>query len=97
MRRVVFSDRADADIEECGAYIAADNLEAGLAFAERIHETAARLAQFPEAGRERPELGPGLRSFPAGNYLIFYRMQADHIIVARVLHGMRDIGEDVFQ
>jgi hypothetical protein len=42
-------------------------------------------------GRLRPELAPHLRSFPIGNYVIFYRLTQEGIEVARVLHGARDI------
>ena len=35
----------------------------------------------------------GLRSFPVGNYLVFYRplAEGDGIAVIRVLHGARDL------
>lgn len=42
-------------------------------------------------GRKRDELVPNLRSFPVGNYLIFYRPINQGIEVLRVLHGARDI------
>jgi len=31
------------------------------------------LLQFPQAGRNRDAVQAGLRSFPVGNYMIFYR------------------------
>ena len=37
------------------------------------------------------ELGESLRSFPVGNYVIFYRAMQDGIEVVRVLSGFRDI------
>jgi plasmid stabilization system protein ParE len=34
---------------------------------------------------------PGLRVFPVGNYLIYYRKAPrGGILIARVIHGMRD-------
>jgi len=42
-------------------------------------------------GRERPELLPGMRSFPLGRYLIFYRIVEETLQVVRVLSGYRDL------
>ncbi len=47
-------------------------------------------------GRRREELAPALRSFPAGNYVIFYRPVREAIQIIRVLHGARDI-ETMFE
>jgi toxin ParE1/3/4 len=49
------------------------------------------LAKYPEAGRERPEIAAGLRSFPIGKYVLFYRPIHDGVEIVRVLHGSRDI------
>jgi len=49
------------------------------------------IATRPQLGRRREELAPGLRSFPAGSYFIFYQPIADGIEVVRVLHASRDI------
>jgi toxin ParE1/3/4 len=52
------------------------------------------LLQSPLAGRERPDLCQGLRSFPVGSYVIFYIPLLDGIEVIRVLNGRQDIGSD---
>jgi toxin ParE1/3/4 len=49
------------------------------------------LSRHPLLGRSRTDLHPGLRSFPFGRYVIFYRPLDDGIEVVRVLHGARDI------
>ena len=49
------------------------------------------LARSPHLGRSREELGPGLRSFPVGDYLIFYLPSKTGIVVVRVLSGYRDL------
>lgn len=36
-------------------------------------------------------IAPGLRSFPVGKYLIFYRLIDGGLEIVRVLHGARDI------
>ena len=52
------------------------------------------LVQSPLAGRERPELRNDLRSFPIGNYIIFYRPLPDGVQVVRVMNGRQDIDAD---
>lgn len=42
-------------------------------------------------GRLYPELAEDLRGFPADDYMIFYRETVPGIVIARVLHGVRDI------
>lgn len=49
------------------------------------------LADNPGAGRDRNDIVAGIRSFPVGRYLLFYRMLADGVELVRVLHGARDI------
>ncbi|WP_244443170.1 type II toxin-antitoxin system RelE/ParE family toxin [Bradyrhizobium sp. Ai1a-2] len=52
---------------------------------------------MPRAGRAREDLAPKLRSFPVGNYLIFYVPVPDGIEVVRVMHARRDIDADDMQ
>ena len=44
----------------------------------------------PEAGTRRDEIAPGTRGFAVGKYIIYYRDGGKHLIIARVIHGMRD-------
>jgi toxin ParE1/3/4 len=46
------------------------------------------------ASRERPELRSNLRSFPVGNYIVFYRASPDGVEVVRVMSGRQDIDAD---
>jgi len=52
------------------------------------------LAQTPLAGRSRDDLVSNLRSFPVGNYIIFYTPVSDGIEVVRVMNGRQDIDAD---
>jgi toxin ParE1/3/4 len=54
------------------------------------------LSQFPESGRRREELAIGMRSFPAIEFVIFYRVFDDYIQIVRILNGRRDI-ESIFK
>jgi toxin ParE1/3/4 len=67
----------------------------GLSFADsilaKIESKFRLLAQFPNSGRSRDELLVALRSYPAGDFVIFYRILDTTVEVVRVLHGRRDI------
>jgi toxin ParE1/3/4 len=83
---------AEADLLAIWQYVAADNDVAADRLLDRI-ETALRLLEAtPRAGRARPELGPGVRSFVVGRYMLFYGIEGDGLDLYRVLHGARDIG-----
>ena len=60
----------------------------------RIGEVFEMLLQNPLAGRARPELRQDLRSFPVGNYVIFYTPVSDGIKIVRVMSGRQDINAD---
>ena len=83
--------RAAQDLDDIRLYIAQDSPIAALNTMERFHEVFRRIAQFPMMGRARPELAAQLRSFPVGNYLIFYRPTSGGVDISRILHGSRDI------
>ena len=63
---------------------------------DRIAAVARKLSSHPEAGRSRPELATGLRSFPIGNYVLFYKADPTHLVLVRVLSRYLDIDEDEF-
>jgi len=86
-----YSSDANADIEEIVLYIFDLNPVAAHHFLDSLEETCELLAGHPLIGRSRSELGEGLRSFPVGNYLIFYTPAADGVDVARVIYGGRDL------
>lgn len=92
MKKVLFSGQSKADIREIAHVIRHDNPLAASRWVLSIEEKCARLAQFPRIGRRRDGLAAGLLSFPAGNYLIFYRIaEHDRVEVVRVLHAARDV------
>ncbi|MBF0269900.1 MAG: type II toxin-antitoxin system RelE/ParE family toxin [Alphaproteobacteria bacterium] len=91
MAGAFFQPAARRDLFEIADYIDSDRPGRGMAFAQEI-ETACKLwAGMPLAGRTRDEISPGLRSFPVGQYIVFYRPIDDGILIIRVLHGMRDL------
>lgn len=92
MGRYRFTLQARQDLKEITRFIALDNPDAARRFAALIKQQCKMLADFPEMGRLRDEFSPSLRSFPVGNYLIFYRSSAGKSIeVIAVVNGYRDI------
>jgi len=93
---VTRSPRARLDLIEIWHYIAADNEPAASDMLRRIDRAVRVLADRPNAGRARPELHPDIRSFPIGNYIVFYRVTERAIDIVRVLSGFRDIDRVYF-
>lgn len=98
MARLLISPRAKADLVDIWDYIAEDDEGSADAFIARIDEKMRVLAGHPDMGRLREDVAAGLRSFPVGRYVVFYRAGPDGAEVIRVLHGARDLdaffGED---
>jgi toxin ParE1/3/4 len=93
MVHVFLARQARLDLVEIGAYIAQGNPRAADHWLTLIDRKCRTLAFTPTIGRKRDELASGLRSFPIGDYVIFYRPAQGGIQVIRVLHGARDIDE----
>jgi toxin ParE1/3/4 len=91
MSRVEISYQAGRDLEEIEDFISRDNPDAAAQLIQEILEKCELLSRHPQAGDDRSELHPGLRGFPVGNYLIFYSLPSDGIIVVRIIHGARDV------
>jgi toxin ParE1/3/4 len=91
MKSVRFSADANSDIETISNYIFDLNPVAAHRFLDALDAACELLAEHPLIGRLRPTLAEGVRSFPIGNYLIFYTPAADGIDVARIIYGGRDL------
>ena|SRR6266581_2914035 len=90
------TQQARRDLLEIWSFIASDNEAAADRTLDRLGEVMRMLADRPFAGRARPELADNLRSFPVGNYVIFYRPVARGIDVIRVLSSYLDIAAEDF-
>lgn len=90
MSKVLRKPQAEADLIEIWTYIAQDSPTRANKLLDEIDEKLRTLAQSPFIGKARDELAPKIRSFPIGNYMLFYQPIEDGIEVIRVLHGARD-------
>src|SRR5579862_7560689 len=82
---------AEQDYRDIWRYIAADNPDAADRLLRLFDAKLDLYANNPGMGTAREALAPGLRSFPVGNYLVFYRIAQDGVELVRVLHGARDL------
>ena len=91
MKQVRIASAAEKDLEEIWLYIAVDNVDAADKFIDRVLDQLGFLAGTPRMGRSRNDIVPNLRSWPVGNYVVFYRDTAVALEIVRVLHGARDV------
>lgn len=57
----------------------------------KIRKACERTADWPESGRRREEIAPGVRSALVKPYVILYRCAVGQVQVLRILHARRDI------
>ena len=94
MIKVILSAAAKADLQDTRGYISSvlSNPSASKQTLKRITAQLHTLEQFPESGT--PILIPGspvaYRYLVCGNYMAFYHIRNEEVIVDRVLYGRRD-------
>lgn len=91
MNRYFIGRRAAEDLAEIHAFISRDRPDAADRQIEAFFHTIETIASQPLIGELHNDLLPELRTFSVGNFVICYAITGDHIDVARVLHGARDI------
>jgi toxin ParE1/3/4 len=88
------TEPAIRDIEQIADYIAR---QSGLVQADRflsqLDAKFAKIAKFPNLGRQRNEILSGLRSFPIDQYLILYIPVDQNVDILRVVSGYRNLTE----
>jgi toxin ParE1/3/4 len=89
--KVFVSDHADADLAQIKHYLAKRSPAAVLSLSHELDRTFQNLSDFPFIGRKRPTLGDEIRSISIHPYVVFYMVEADCVVIVRVLHGRRDI------
>ncbi|MBZ5706134.1 MAG: type II toxin-antitoxin system RelE/ParE family toxin [Acidobacteriia bacterium] len=82
---------AEQDLDEIHLYWAK---RAGLEAADRLIDSLVDrfwlLGEYPDAGRPSEDIAAGVRCFPAGTYLIYYRVTRRRTDILHVFHGARD-------
>lgn len=94
MSAIRLSASAENDLLEAWRYVAEDSLDAADRLLDRIDAEMRSLLLQPKMGRARNQLAAGLRSWPTSTpYILFYFVDDQGIMIARVLHHARDVPE----
>jgi toxin ParE1/3/4 len=82
---------AQRDLDEIYLYWAG---RASLKIADRVIDRIAErfwlLGEHPQAGTRAEHIAAGVKCFPAGKYLIYYRKARGKTDILHVFHGARD-------
>jgi toxin ParE1/3/4 len=82
---------AEADLDQIFEYWSG---RVSIELAERIIDAIADrfhlLASYPNVGRVVRRIGPGIRCFPSGKYLIYFRKTKFGVEILHIFHGARD-------
>jgi len=91
MRKCLIAPEAREDIHEILAYIRKERLSAAIRLRENFEKKWQLLREFPKSGPRHPEFGPSVRILVVGNYVIFYRLIPDGVLVTQVCDGRCDL------
>ncbi|MEO0602192.1 MAG: type II toxin-antitoxin system RelE/ParE family toxin [Myxococcota bacterium] len=89
--RLNISSEATTDLGDIWDAVSEFDVDAADRLLRTLGAAMERLTEYPLLGRVRPELGPGLRSWVVGRYLVFYESREDEFRIFRIPHGRRDI------
>ena len=85
------SEDAERGLDEIFLYWATRaSLEAADRVVDRITECFWLLGEHPDAGRAAGGIAAGVKCFPAGKYLIYYRKTHHGTDIPHIFHGARN-------
>ncbi|MCF8477961.1 MAG: type II toxin-antitoxin system RelE/ParE family toxin [Pseudolabrys sp.] len=90
--KLVFDEKALADLEGIYNWIAQNNPAAARAVVERLFESTEHMATFPQMGHAGRDEGTFEWVVPRLPYIVIYEIHAerDEVIVVAVVHGAMD-------
>jgi plasmid stabilization system protein ParE len=94
--RIVRTPQAKEDVLDIWAYVAKDSVRNADALVERFEIVFQALSTSPDIGVTRSDLLEGLRSFPEGLFVIFYRHVGGTLDIVRVVAAARRITPVLF-
>ena len=84
--------RAHADLEAIAEWTAANwGSDQMATYLRALTARFSWLADAPDRGRDRTDIGEGYRSFPEGRHVIFFICQQDTIAIIGVPHQAMDV------
>jgi toxin ParE1/3/4 len=85
--RFRFSRRAEADLLSIGAYtLRTWGEDQAVRYIGDLEACCEMLAANPAIGRTCDHVRPGLRRMETGRHVVFYREDANGILISRILH-----------
>lgn len=94
---VRLSAEAELDLEAIGDFIARDDPSRALSFLHELREKCLGLAEMPQRFPLVPRYeATGVRRRAHGDYLIFYRIYEQSVVILHVLHGARNYSTILF-
>lgn len=81
---------AREDLKDIWRYIAESSINAADSFIDELYQECLRIHQTAFWGRNRPELGESITSYPFRKYILYFHSKGSTLYVLRVLHGSRD-------
>jgi toxin ParE1/3/4 len=89
--RVVLRPQAEEDLEAIYRYIAKDSPERAIGYVRRLRRRCEALAEYPERGRPRDDLAPGLRMLAfERSAVIAYRVEDGSVRIVDIFYRGRD-------
>jgi len=88
MARLIWTERAFADLDDITEYIAFDNPEAATRLAIRIFDHVGELSRHPMSGPTPPEFDMGsYRQLSEKPCRVIYRYDGENVVILRVLRS----------
>ncbi|MGO7985170.1 type II toxin-antitoxin system RelE/ParE family toxin [Rhizobium leguminosarum] len=89
--KVVFRPRAEKDLLDIYAFVAADNSMAAMEFIRRLRQICHGLEDMPERGAPREDFAPGVRILVFERRVtIAYRVVKDRVQILRLFYAGRN-------
>ena len=96
--KVRLTTEAKADLRQIGDHIAKDNPSRALSFVEELEQKCQTIATSPTAFALVPRYERhGIRRRIHGSYMIFYRVETEHVVILHVLNGAMDYTAILFE
>lgn len=90
-RPLILSRRARNDFRDVEVYTLERWGEQQWAeYEEALAQAFDTIEEYPDLGRQRPELGTNLRSYVVREHVIYYRVSDTSVLVLRIRHGRTD-------
>jgi toxin ParE1/3/4 len=83
--------QAEADLAEIWRFTAKRwNAEQADKYSRNIVDALAKVAEQPSLGRACDNVRKGYLRYNVASHVLFYRLEADHLDVVRILHARRE-------